>query len=114
MQKTKQVYWSKIASADKEQFSNLVVGLATCPCCLQGNIKLVNDNGPKGSEESYYFENHHPKGDVGGNLCPGSEQSLKELNAWLRGEASNMNHVAGTYAEFKKAQISTAAATQPA
>ncbi len=105
------VIWSKITNT--ADFSELVTGLATCPCCQQGTLKLIDDNGKNGSEESFYLENHHPIGDMGGNLCPGSEQSLKELNAWLRGDPSDMDHVAGTYADFRK-RTGVASNMQPA
>ncbi len=105
------VIWSKITN--KADFSELVVGLATCPCCQQGALKLINDNGPDGNEEAFYIENHHPIGNLGGELCPGSEQPLKELNAWLRGDPSNMDYVAGMYADFRK-KTSAASNMQPA
>lgn len=55
-----------------------IVGQTTCPICHQTDIKVHNDNGPKGNPRFSYMENHNPIDDTS-VLCLGSEKFLSDF-----------------------------------
>lgn len=64
----------------RAQYHDLVIGTATCPKCGQNGIRVVNDRGTRGTPETHYLENHHPKEPKGSrDLCEGSEVHLGNL-----------------------------------
>jgi hypothetical protein len=67
-----------LSDEEKGQWSEMVIGRATCPLCHQ-SMKVLNDDGLSGNPLYDYIENHYGIGLDKVNLCINSDTLIPNL-----------------------------------